>query len=302
MSRAIELFRQAVAVYEQPASENPEESSYPVQLAKSLIHLAGWLSTFAQTKEARAAYVRALNILDAEYQRKRSSPEAHTAYLRTCSNLGDLLIFKAGAGRGNRTLPQSGRLPGRRSQNGGIQAVRRGAQAQVYATLGSALIMAGQAKEGRGWCSKALQTLKPLLSRATPPAEVHSQLSSFYDRIGRAHAHLSEWSKAEEAFRKAVEYDLQLVAAHPGVGDFQEGLGVTLNLLFTAQSELGTAPRSLRQLEEVGAGQGNPGATVSESSGLPGQSGAAWATWRSSPPTSSKHGGISAAPSRSPES
>jgi tetratricopeptide (TPR) repeat protein len=240
LARAIEVSRQAVAVYEQLAKDQPHESAHPLQLALSLTELGFALDNSNQTKEARAAYYRALDTLEAACRRHGNSPALRGAFLRASKRLSYALLYRDGA--------QGEAIDVQRKAAAFLEGEDATAihepddlleRASFYSLFGQTLVQVGQAKEGQVWCDKALRTIEPLISKGNQSAQVRCSLSAFYNYLGRVYRKLSDGPKALEAFRKALDLDLELVAAHPGVSVYKEYLGTDYTDLATAQMQAG---------------------------------------------------------------
>jgi serine/threonine-protein kinase len=250
-TRAMEVTRQAVAVYEQLVAANPQESSYPVQLARALNTLGGILDATAQSGEARAAFYRALKALEAAPPGNRP-PLAGRTFLQSCINLSFLLVHKLGAQREAIDVCRKGVV----YLEGEDRTVARepfdiGWEAQLYSTLGLGLVQAGEAKEGQHWCARALQTIEPLTSRGVPPAATHSCLSCVYSDVGRAYSTLRDPRKAVDVYRKAVDLNRRLVARHPGVSKYQEWLGIDYNSLAIVHLRMGQRREGLANYKKA---------------------------------------------------
>jgi tetratricopeptide (TPR) repeat protein len=245
LARAIDMTRQAVAVYEQLARDQPHQSAYSLQLALALTELGIALSKDTQIKEARAAYYRALDTLEAAARRHGNSLPLRRAFLRASNHLCFLLLHRDGAQKETIDVKRKAAafLEGE-DETVALEPTDTVARAEFYASFADALVKAGQIKEGQAWCDKALRTIEPLMSKGNPPVQVYVGLSSVHNYLGRVYHQLSDLPRALEAFRKAVDFDLQLVAAHPSVSTYQQYLG-------TNYSDLG--------LMQIQAGQGQEG-------------------------------------------
>jgi eukaryotic-like serine/threonine-protein kinase len=252
LSRAIAVARQAVAVYVQLAAEHPEESSYPLKLAQALDSLGALLDYNAQTTDAQTAFSRALSTLEARRGQPADALLAWRTYLHVCTHLGDLLIYKGGAqGDGIAAYRKAVAYLEGEDPGATLEPLDVVLQAQTYAQLGSTLIGAGQPKEGQAWCARSVQTLETLIVKEQPPAALLYNLANVYNRIGRAHRGLADWPKAIAAFQKAVDFESQLVAAHPNVSKYQMGLGVVYNDLASAQLQGGQRADGYRNFHKA---------------------------------------------------
>jgi serine/threonine-protein kinase len=240
LGRAIAVCLQAVAAYEELATEQPEDRSYPLKLAQSLDVLGTFLDTNARIPEARAAFERALTTLDAVRDQPGDPLLARRTYLRASSHLASLLIYKRGAQADGiaayRKAAAYLEAEARRSDSEPLDDVLT---AETYATLGSLLIESGQSEEGQSWCDKCKQTLEPLLARGKPPTDLCYNLGNVYISLDRAHFGLRDWPQAIDASRKAVDLYLQLLEAHPNVSKYQVALGVAYNDLARFQHAAG---------------------------------------------------------------
>jgi serine/threonine-protein kinase len=250
-ARAIEVSRQAAAIYRRLVLEYPEDGDHPLQLGLSLIALGSALDKDGQTGEARTAYARAVETLDAEVQRRGISLPLRRALIRACNHLSFLLIHRLGAEQEALAVYRKAIAVLRREgRNAAPDPSDDVAKADVYSAFGGLLVRRGQKQEGQLWCARALQTIQPLTAGGELSSRTHSLLSSVYGQIGRAHDHLSDYPRALEAFRKAVDHDLQLVAAHPAVSIYQQYLGTDYYDLGRAQIKAGQRQQGLVHLKK----------------------------------------------------
>jgi serine/threonine-protein kinase len=246
LTRGIAITRRAVAIYEQLALEQPQDRSHPLQLAQSLNTLGRALDNSARPKESQAAYSRALQTLEVERQRHGDSLLLRRVYLRSCNRLGHLLMHKLGAEAAAINVHRKAvaSLPGE-GKPAATEPDDIVLEAESCAMLGRVLVDAGQPKEGQLWCARALNRLEPLTARGALPASLNYGLTVIYNSVGRAYAGMQDWRKAIEVNRKCVEVDQQLVAAHPNVRLYQEGLGIDLNYLGLTQINAGQREEGL---------------------------------------------------------
>jgi serine/threonine protein kinase/tetratricopeptide (TPR) repeat protein len=229
---ALDLFEKGAALYEQLITEHPEEGAYPLQLADTLTCQGEALDDGGQTKEARAAYERALETLESARQRHESSSVLCSEYARACGCLGYLLRHKVGSKeaaiatyRKGIAFSEAGRPAGAVDLENVIQ------QAYLCQELGGTLSEMGQAPQGLLCCKKALALQEPLLTKTNRPRQLLQGLTYSYASIGRVYVALSKPQQALEALRKAVDIDQELVAAHPSDSRYQSQLGTDYNAL-----------------------------------------------------------------------
>jgi serine/threonine-protein kinase len=251
VAEAITAARQAVATYERLARDHIGKSPYPEQLAMALAYLGMGLNRVTEHKEAQAVYYRALKTLDAERMQHGTSRPLRRAFLRNCRQLSFLLMYRAGAEaeaiavyRKAAAFLEADQKPEASELEDVVDA------AEIYAVLGEALVSAGQAKEGKVWCARALRTLEPLTAKGDPHSRVFGSLSSIYTNVGRAYMRMSELAKALQVFRQAVRLDRTLVAAHPAVTLYQQYLSTDLSDVSRALLRMGQGQEGFALLKE----------------------------------------------------
>jgi serine/threonine-protein kinase len=251
LGRAIEVTGQAVAIYEQLVKEQPQQSAYPLQLAHALSELGFALHSSNQTKEARAAFYRALDTLAAAAGRHGNSPALRSAFLRTSKRLSYMILYRDGAQAEAIAVYRKAAafLEGEDSA-AVLEPADLLVRADFSSKFGEALVQAGQTKEGHVWCDKAQRATELLIAKGKPSAEIYYGLSAVYTSLGRAYTKLSDGSKALEAFRKAVDCDLQLLADHPGVSVYQQNLGIDYTDLGTTQIHAGQGQEGYANLKK----------------------------------------------------
>jgi tetratricopeptide (TPR) repeat protein len=259
-NRAVEFCRQAIAIQQQLIAEHADAGPYRVQLAQSLADLGRLLDFNAQTAEARAAFEEALRVLDADRQ-DGPSPLLRREYVRTCNHLAFLLYYKVGAqeeaiGSYRRAVAFL-----EREQTGVPDDWEdRHAQALLYVQLGSTLSDAGRPKEGLAWSEKAFPLLQRPAGDTSRPIDWVYALAMAYNNNGRVLTRLAQPDRAVEAYRKAVDLDLELVARHSSDSRYQHNLGADYNslameLIHAGQKQEGlmVLQRSLEAKEQLAA-------------------------------------------------
>jgi tetratricopeptide (TPR) repeat protein len=252
LDRGIDVTRQAVEVYEQLTRDQPHQSAHPLQLALALTELGIALNKNTQTKEALAAYYRALDALEAARQRHGNSLAMRRAFLRASGHLSFLLLNRVGAEKAAIDVKRKAIafLEGE-DETVALEPADIIARAEFYATFADALVRAGQLKEGQAWCDKALRAIEPLVAKGNFSTHIYFGLSSVYSHVGRVYKNLSDGPRALEAFRKAVDCDLKLVAAHPGVSIYQQYLGTDCSDLGLAQMRAGQGQEGYANLQKA---------------------------------------------------
>jgi tetratricopeptide (TPR) repeat protein len=251
-TRALDLFGRAISVYEQLIAEHPEDSSYPLQLVATLTKQGRALDFSARPKEARTAYERALSILESARRQHGSSPLLRRRYGRTCSDLAYLLCYKVGSKEEAIAAYHKGiGFLEREPAGGDTDMEDLIVEAELYSQLGGTLAEAGQARDGLPWCNKALALLERRITKTNRPRDLLFLQALTYDNLGRVHTGLFQHQQAVEAFRKGVDINLELVAAHPGYSKYQLVLSTHYNTLAVALRQSGRTSEALAAVRKA---------------------------------------------------
>ena len=118
-------------------------------------------------------------------------------------------------------------------------------EAYLYSQFGTTLSEGGQGKEGLLWCNKSLALLEPWAARTNRPHTLLMSMSISLDYIGRVYFRLFRPREARDAFQKAVDIELELVAAHPSDSGYLNSLGTDYNWLALALRQNGQLKEAL---------------------------------------------------------
>ena len=250
-AQAVQLSRQATTIFAELIFQDPAEGSYYLDLSQALTNLGGIMDTHGQTKEARAAWEDALRTLESVRQQQGSSQRFRRLYMRACSRLAYMLYDKLGSEaeaiatfRKAIALVEDGQAPA-------TELPDVFSTSELYTSLGQILGKSGKApQEGLFWCEKGVQLLQPRLTRTYRPAALLHYLSSAYFSTAEALRYLSRYDSAVQYYRKAAELSEELVAAHPGVVNYQFELGACYNNLHGTQLLLGQGPQAMESLKK----------------------------------------------------
>jgi serine/threonine-protein kinase len=260
MAGAIDVARQAVAIYEQLAQAEAGKGTYALPLARALVRSGMALDQATRHTESQKAYTRALEILEANRHQPGKSLDWRRAYLQTSRQLGYVLSDRMGAeAQAIAVLRKAAAFvdgEGKAKSSAPRDVLD---QAEVFAQLGSILANAGKKQEGKTWCDRAMQTVEPLtagkdVANALPASESASSalasLSSMYTYVDRTYFKMKELSKSLHASRQAVRCDQELMRLHPGVTRYQQWLATDLNDVARTLNTMGRKPEALVLFKE----------------------------------------------------
>jgi serine/threonine protein kinase/predicted Zn-dependent protease len=252
-TQAVQLSRQAAAIYEELIVRDPAEGSYPLQRTQALLDLGSVMYSHGQTKEAREAWEQALQTLEQVREQQGSSRLFRRRYVRACVGLGHTLDIQLGLQtEAIATYRKAAALLEDGQASTAAELTDLLATAALYGSLGSVLSESGTApQEGLLWCEKGLQLLQSRLSRTHRPADLLSYLAYAYCTAAEAQQSLFEYGSAVQSWSKAVELSEELVTAHPGVAKYQFNLGGYCHNLYLAELKAGKPQQALISLKKA---------------------------------------------------
>src|SRR5262249_9689198 len=99
----------------------------------------------------------------------------------------------------------------------------------AFGDLGWRYFEIGDPKKGRQCVDRSLQILKAILDKDPIDARTMNVLANTYHVLAHYESEVEDRDAAFKSYSKAIDFHKQLIAAHPSVTTYQQGLARDLN-------------------------------------------------------------------------
>jgi serine/threonine-protein kinase len=250
----IQLYRQALAIFERLTQADPALADYQPDLAKCVNMLGTLYRATGRRDEAEAAFRRCLEIRDLLAAQYPAEAGYRNAQARTHSNLA---VFYLEAGRLKQAEAEIGAILDIGTQlvqeHPGVGAYQI-TLAEGYNLLSGLYRKTGQPRQMGEALHQALRLWEDLVR--AEPAGYHladpyqAYLAAIHQNLGNYYSENGQPNEAESSYKKGLTIRTELARAHPVVSSYQEKLGRSLHNLaafYATRNRLAEAEAAHRQ-------------------------------------------------------
>jgi tetratricopeptide (TPR) repeat protein len=244
-AKAIDLYRQALTVWEELAGANSTDPHYQDRQATCHHHLALLFRDTRQPGDAEKAHLRALGIQKALVANHPTVAQYKKSLALSHNSLGNL--YRRTTGRLDEAEPnytEARKILQELARTHPGESDYQFNLSTILNNLGVLYFRTDRPGDAEDAYKEAIRVLQELPPGQQATAKYQADLAGTYRNLGNLYLDVGQLDKAEEALQKAAEVADQLARGHPAVTQYQDLLTAAHNGLGQTYDRAGRRPEA----------------------------------------------------------
>jgi serine/threonine-protein kinase len=236
---ALRAHREALAIWERLAAENPTVTQFQSGLARSHNNVGVLLKETGRPDDALASYTRAVEIQERLAAENPTVTQFQSDLARSHNNIGNML---SATGRPDDALASFTRaleIQERLAAENPAVTHFQGDLARSHNNIGLLLRATGRPADALASYTRALEIFERLAAENPTVTQFQSDLARSHHNIGLLQSETGRPDDALASYTRAVEIQERLAAENPTVTQFQSDLATSHNNIGNLLSETG---------------------------------------------------------------
>jgi serine/threonine protein kinase/broad specificity phosphatase PhoE len=249
---AIDLYKQAQAIFERLARAHPAVPEYQQELAIAYSDLGNLYTATGQPNEAEASYRQALELRE-RLAREHPAAAARDFLGHTYNNLGDLYRATGRPHLSETNLQQALALQEQLVRDVPDVPAYRSNLARYYNSAGILYATSGRLDQAETVFRKGIDLWEELTRDPLAGPDSRQQLATTYNNLGNVARLGGRMEEAAAAYRKALEVRTRLADEHPSVNTYRHDVAVSHYSLAAVYRALGQLSQAETALDKAGS-------------------------------------------------